>query len=93
MKLVYRQPNYFDELKHNSVVFVDVESYSKCSIYCLINENCVFFAYLNSDDKFEELSYGSCILKSKIDLTNGTIAPAYISTFNLISNFLFNMKY
>jgi len=80
------EPNYVDSLRLNSVIFNDIPSESACHAYCSINENCIFYAFVTRDDIFEELAIGSCILKSKIDITKGTNgSPEQIRAFSILS--------
>lgn len=80
------EPNYVDNLRLNSIIFNDIQSESTCQAYCCIKENCIFYAFVTRDDIFEELTYGSCILKSKIDISNGTNgSPEQIRAFSILT--------
>ena len=85
--LVNLQPSYFDNLRSDSVIFSGIGSQSACQAYCSINENCIFYAFTLDDDIFEELSRGSCIFKSKVDISNGTNVPEQIKIFSLLSKY------
>ena len=61
---------------------LNVESMVLCERYCLLNENCVFFAYVSTDDAYDGLPNAACVLKSKIDITNGTYSQFYLNGYS-----------
>jgi hypothetical protein len=83
--LVQLEPKYYDDLKSNSVILLNVDSMVLCERYCLLNENCVFFVYVSTDDLYDELPRQSCVMKSKIDITNGTYSQYYLNGYSVKS--------
>ena len=78
-------PNYYDDLRSNSAILLNVESDTACEHYCSMNENCILYAFVSKDDPFDELPYGACILKSKIDVSNGTLCGTAINIYSVKS--------
>lgn len=71
----------------NSVVLNGVPDEDKCSFYCSLNENCIFYAYSETIDELDGLYYGSCVLKSKLDISAGINPRAYVTTKSVKSKF------
>ncbi len=64
---------------------LNTESNEQCANYCAMNEYCVSYIYYTNKNSYDELDLYSCVLKTKIDVLNGTYGTHYNHVYALKS--------